>query len=187
MDRRLRSSVMTGQKLQDALIEMLREMPFERITVSALTRRAGINRTTFYLLYGSIHELLETTWREMVEKALQGLEPDMFTGKGREWFIRWFASLMERIQTVRLFFGIPGFNPYESIHLVFHAMIESHMPDCRGEEDENRKRVAARVYESLVLAIIRLWLERDGKTTPEDAWRIGNLCVEKGLIALVEN
>lgn len=38
--------------------QMLREMSFDRITVSELVRRCGISPNTFYYHYGSIHELL---------------------------------------------------------------------------------------------------------------------------------
>lgn len=39
--------------------EMLDEMPFDKITVSALTRRSDISHNTFYYHYNDIYELLE--------------------------------------------------------------------------------------------------------------------------------
>lgn len=39
--------------------EMLYEMPFDKITVSALVKRCGISPNTFYYHYSDIYELLE--------------------------------------------------------------------------------------------------------------------------------
>ena len=38
---------------------MLAEMPFYKITVSALVKRAGISPNTFYYHYEDIYDLLE--------------------------------------------------------------------------------------------------------------------------------
>ena len=45
-DRRI---LRTKKAIRDAFLTMLADMPFEDITVSALSEYAGINRKTFYL------------------------------------------------------------------------------------------------------------------------------------------
>lgn len=46
--------------IQDAFLELLREKPFDRITVTELVKKAGINRTTFYKHYLDVPDLMET-------------------------------------------------------------------------------------------------------------------------------
>jgi len=55
MDRRI---VKTKQSLQDALLALLREQPFEQIEIQAITDRANTARVTFYRHYGTKEELL---------------------------------------------------------------------------------------------------------------------------------
>src|SRR5437868_5100011 len=66
MDRR---TIKTKQTLQDALLSLLREQPFEDIEIQAITDRADTARVTFYRHYGKKEELLadvlETIYQEM--------------------------------------------------------------------------------------------------------------------------
>lgn len=73
MDRR---TIKTKQMLQDALLSLLREQPFEEIEIQAITDRADTARVTFYRHYGTKEELLgdviETVYQNM-QAALQAV------------------------------------------------------------------------------------------------------------------
>jgi len=69
MDRRI---VKTKQSLQDALLALLREQPFEQIEIQAITDRANTARVTFYRHYGTKEELL----RDTLERFYQQLRPE---------------------------------------------------------------------------------------------------------------
>ena len=47
--------------------EMLAEMPFDKITVSALVKRAGVSPNTFYYHYQDIYALLNAWFQKQVE------------------------------------------------------------------------------------------------------------------------
>ena len=64
-DRRVKY---TQRVLKEALIEILNEKPIDRVTVKEICDRADINRSTFYVHYGSPQELLESVAKEMYEK-----------------------------------------------------------------------------------------------------------------------
>ncbi|MBQ3999961.1 MAG: helix-turn-helix transcriptional regulator, partial [Oscillospiraceae bacterium] len=49
---------LTKRMLKDALISLMQDRPFDRITVKRLCEEAGINRTTFYLHYADTEQLL---------------------------------------------------------------------------------------------------------------------------------
>ena len=49
----------TAVKMNMALIEILKTKPFEFITVSEICKKAGVNRSTFYLHYENTKDLLE--------------------------------------------------------------------------------------------------------------------------------
>jgi AcrR family transcriptional regulator len=55
MDRRVRR---TRRLLKDAMLELIEEVGWDRVTVGALTERADVGRSTFYSHYGSREDLL---------------------------------------------------------------------------------------------------------------------------------
>jgi AcrR family transcriptional regulator len=55
MDKRI---IKTRQMLQEALLSLLREKPFESIEIQAITERANTARVTFYRHYATKEELL---------------------------------------------------------------------------------------------------------------------------------
>lgn len=58
-------SVRTRHLLQAVLIQMSAEKRFASLTIQEVTQLAGLNRTTFYLHYSGLHELLEDCTREL--------------------------------------------------------------------------------------------------------------------------
>lgn len=51
----------TATKMNLALISLLKKKPFEYITVSEICETAGVNRSTFYLHYETVNDLLSET------------------------------------------------------------------------------------------------------------------------------
>ena len=56
----------TATKMDLALISLLKKKPFEYITVSEICETAGVNRSTFYLHYETISDLLDETTRYLL-------------------------------------------------------------------------------------------------------------------------
>jgi len=57
----------TAKKMDKALISLLEEKSFEYITISEICKRAGVNRSTFYLHYENTVDLLDETARFLLE------------------------------------------------------------------------------------------------------------------------
>ena len=60
----------TATKMDLALISLLKKKPFEYITVSEICETAGVNRSTFYLHYETIGDLLGETTRYLLDDFL---------------------------------------------------------------------------------------------------------------------
>ena len=58
----------TAIKMDEALISLLEKKDFEYITIKEICDKAGVNRSTFYLHYENIRDLLEETTRYILDK-----------------------------------------------------------------------------------------------------------------------
>ena len=67
----------TATKMDLALISLLEKKPFEYITVSELCETAGVNRSTFYLHYETIGDLLCETARYLIDDFLSCFSNDV--------------------------------------------------------------------------------------------------------------
>ena len=56
----------TKKLIMTAFEELLEEQPFDKITVSALVKRAGVSPNTFYYHYQDIYDLLNAWFQEKV-------------------------------------------------------------------------------------------------------------------------
>ena len=60
----------TATKMDLALITLLKKKPFEYITVSEICKTAGVNRSTFYLHYENLGNLLDETTKYLINDFL---------------------------------------------------------------------------------------------------------------------
>lgn len=70
IDRRI---VRTRRAIHIAFIDLLTEYEYTKITITALAKRADIDRKTFYTHYSSIDSLFEDVIRQHTSKGLEGL------------------------------------------------------------------------------------------------------------------
>ncbi len=68
-----RRTLMTKGMIKDALLALLQNTPYEKITVASLCRQAEITRATFYLHYNNIDDVLD----ELLDDALRLTELDL--------------------------------------------------------------------------------------------------------------
>lgn len=69
----------TSVKMDLALISLLKKKTFEYITVSEICKTAGVNRSTFYLHYETIGDLLDETARYLIDDFLMHFTDDAET------------------------------------------------------------------------------------------------------------
>ena len=75
-----RSSLRSKRLIREALITMMREKPFEKITITDIVKTADINRGTFYAHYKDIGEVLSSIKELAIAElsaAFDGMTPDI--------------------------------------------------------------------------------------------------------------
>ena len=66
----------TAIKMDLALISLLKKKPYDYISVSEICKEAGVNRSTFYLHYETIADLLAETTRYLLDDFLAYFSTD---------------------------------------------------------------------------------------------------------------
>ena len=60
----------TAEKMNNALLKLLEKKGFEYITIKEICEEAQVNRSTFYLHYENVGDLLEETTRRLLDRFL---------------------------------------------------------------------------------------------------------------------
>ena len=79
-----RRAVYTQKIIKDTLLEMLEQTSFDKITVAALCRRAGLNRSTFYLHYRDMPAVFEALLDDAIATLDSLVEHLTLICEGRE-------------------------------------------------------------------------------------------------------
>lgn len=65
----------TAAKMDEAFLELLGQKDLEFITIKELCEKAGVNRSTFYLHYENLGDLLDESMRYLIEKFSDRVAP----------------------------------------------------------------------------------------------------------------
>ena len=69
--KQYRSAIRSRRMIRQAFLELLREKPFERITVTDIANRADINRSTFYAHYPDVRGMIEELMSDVINSSFE--------------------------------------------------------------------------------------------------------------------
>lgn len=186
-DTRTTRNTQTRARIKKALIGLIREKGFDAITVSDLTRRAGINRGTFYLHFVDKYDLLDQLEAETIGRLEQALLADSANGtvplEELESFDLFpYEKILQALLIVKEDFdfvaAIAGKGGDAEFSLKLRRIIEGLLDEglarsgARVKTDVFPLEYARELAISHVLCIIDLWLARGGKESPEKVARM---------------
>ena len=118
MERSESKYFLTAGKMDEALIELLAEKDFEYITVKEICTRAGVNRSTFYLHYETVGDLLDESM-EYLDRQFFGY----FKEDDRELVEKIPEMKPEDLNFVNTYFLVPYLNYIKDNRRVFQATL----------------------------------------------------------------
>lgn len=71
---RNRNAIRSEKMLMDAYVSLLMELPAEKITVTAIVDRAGMNRSTFYAHFGCPADVYDVLEQKLVDELLERID-----------------------------------------------------------------------------------------------------------------
>lgn len=156
-DRRIRY---TRYALQNALIVCMQQKPFNRITVREICETADINRSTFYMHYKDIYELLD----EIEEQVYQEIDA-IFSKESPS--IHNMEQLLDYVQTHKTLLecllqqgsGLAMSRFSTILHARYGKYLQRYAGNGFSEENEY-------LYEFLytgILGVLQKWLQNECK------------------------
>ncbi len=161
---------LTRRLLRDALLELLREMPLEKISVCALCRKAGINRTTFYHHYQTPNDVLAAMESEIIRELQQLNTPTVTPQDTQRTMVEICTYLQEHADMLRILFRC---NVDAHLATVISGLnqslwkIRDTLPHSRSWDDDTLQ-LAATFLGSGGYYLIRQWLLEEIDKTPEE-------------------
>jgi AcrR family transcriptional regulator len=96
------SNQLTRECMQLALIHLMGDHPYEKITVSEIVRRAGVSRTAFYRNYADKEDILNEMGSKLVQSISELAERPELHECPRQWFKDVFHIIRENKETIAL-------------------------------------------------------------------------------------
>lgn len=156
----------TAEDFDQALLALLAKKDFEYITVKELCKKTGVNRSTFYLHYQNMNDVLDETLSLLSHRFLSSFEktdkPQELVLTTQKYLIPYLNFVKENKTAYQLAFEKP-----EVFHAVkkFNEMNrEIFLPIMeKVNAPEERKPYLFEFYFKGVLSIIGLWVKRGCK------------------------
>lgn len=93
----------TKECIRTSLIYLMNELPFEKITVTAIINRSGVSRAAFYRNYASKEEVLREIGDDIYHLVASSLTNEKFKTDPLQWYIDSFTEVKKNAAIFQLF------------------------------------------------------------------------------------
>lgn len=87
------SNRLTKESLQTALLLLMSEKPFDKITITELVKRSGVSRTAFYRNYNTKADILSELGEQMIHEITVSFFSPQYKNNQRQWYIDTFSAV----------------------------------------------------------------------------------------------
>lgn len=166
------------EKMVEALLALLRIKPFDRISVAELCRIAKVNRTTFYLYFDSMFDLLSEVERYAAKSLVETLPPSRKREDDylkEEYIIPYLQFVKKTPNLFRAYMShakILGFEQtYERI------LRDVAIPRSGGRSDKEIDYISSFIIGGIA-SLVRKWVDKGFQESPEEIAKLILTCVK---------
>lgn len=183
----------TAARMDEALLELLEQKDFAYITVKELCARAGVNRSTFYLHYETLADLLAESAQHIIDRFVAAMPHDT-----QEFLRKLPERPVEELYLITPEYLVPYLTYVKEHRRVFRTTVEQasalRMTDAYealsrhvflpilnrfGVSAADREYLMA-FYISGLMAIINRWLQADCQDSIEHIISVMQTCIARG-------
>lgn len=174
----------TRKKILDALIALTKEKKIQQISISELCREAKINRTTFYLHYQDINDLIEVTQEAIIEGIKKEIKKSKITKSNQQTvgehlilvayqdILGAFRNVADQKELVTMLLGENGdpvfqYNNRKALRDLMEYILQDYLPEFEAFFSDIPKDYLEVILYGAIVNIIMIWLERGMIEPPE--------------------
>ena len=150
------SNRVTRECLRIAMFKLMGKEEFEKISITELTKCAGVSRVAFYRNYESKEALVEDICQSVFAELKTSLTGELFLTNRRQWYINFFQTIRNNSEYFRVYLKA-------NLRLADEIVLESIYPSSTVE---GRYSNAAR--EGAFISILTEWFQSDMKESDEE-------------------
>lgn len=177
---------LTEEAIKNAYLQLLEEKPMDKITISEITKRIGINRQTFYYHYKDIIDLTADVFND-ISRHCTGSDNNLSNCLMRyyDYFIEHKTMTMNVVRS----------GCFDQVHSRmepdFRIIISNIIDDIAGsgQIDKEAKDLTSFYYATILSTFIVRWI-RNGMNTDRNLFsKLANVCEinMKGTIDIFRN
>jgi AcrR family transcriptional regulator len=180
----------TASLMQEALISLLDKKEYEFISIKEICTKAGVNRSTFYLHYETLDDLLQETIESYMQKfyssfdAKLDIEEIINTNQTQNLFLltpKYLNKYLDFIRNNKKIFSISIRKPQLlNGYNIFNSMSESYFKPIMDyyKIDETIQPYLIRFHIDGIMSIIKQWLKDDCLLSNEYVIDIIDYCLD---------
>lgn len=158
----------TRQALRESLLAQLNDKPLNKITVSKVCEQADVNRSTFYLYYKDVYDLMEQIEGELYSELLTLVARNDKPLPGTDLLRRIYETIYKNRDLARVVFG--RFGDKEFMKKVSNIYRDQAIQAWRQEFAHLDEETLAYLYIFSTytnIGVIERWIGHDFHETPE--------------------
>ena len=172
IDRRVRK---TKALLQNSLLELMKAKPLKNITIKELVDHADVNRSTFYLHYSSIYDIIEEMEQSLLDQVCQIFDtyPDDYNEENSFSFISAMLQIVfDNLETCNILLD-PKYNTkfIEKIQMVLDKKVEERMQHILGQDFRISSYLSS-FYITGCMGMLRTWRLDENRPIPDTMAKI---------------
>ena len=182
----------TAARMDEAFLELLEKKDFAYITVKEICAKAGVNRSTFYLHYETVNDLLAESTRYIIDQFIEAMPHDT-----AEFIAKLQTRPLEELYLITPEYLAPYLNYIKEHRRVFRTTLEqasvlglndaylslnSHVftPILdRFHIQPSEQKYMMPFYINGLMGIINEWLKEDFKDSVEQIISVMRICIAK--------
>lgn len=182
----------TAARMDEAFLELLEKKDFAYITVKEICAKAGVNRSTFYLHYETVNDLLAESTRYIIDQFIEAMPHDT-----AEFIAKLQTRPLEELYLITPEYLAPYLNYIKEHRQVFRTTLEqasvlglndaylslnSHVfaPILdRFHIQPSEQKYMMPFYINGLMGIINEWLKEDCKDSVEQIISVMRICIAK--------
>ena len=180
----------TAVRMDEAFLELLEEKDFAYITVKEICEKAGVNRSTFYLHYETVNDLLTESARYVIDKLIEKMPQD-----SAEFIERIQTRPLEELRLITPEYLMPYLNFIKEHRRIFRTAVEHSsvlgMDDAyialnrhvftpildRFHVSPSEQKYMMPFYIHGLMGIVNEWLKEDCRDSVEHIISVMRICI----------